>query len=79
MVLSDVGDNARFIQESGAGFLCAPHDTQSIAHAMEKMISLTDEERNAMGHTAKSFAEKKLNPRLFVESYSQVYKKVLNL
>lgn len=79
VVLSNVGDNAKIVGESGAGFLCVPQDTQSIADAMERMITLSEGERTTMRQAARSFAEKYFNSRRFLENYIQVYEKALNL
>jgi len=52
VVLSDVADNAKILEESGSGFLCSPHDATSIANPMERMINLSEAERPAMGQAA---------------------------
>jgi len=75
VVLSDVADNVQIVKESGSGFLCSPHDPTSIANAMERMISLSEGERSAMGQAARRFGEKRFTRERLIESYMQVYQK----
>ena len=78
VVLSNIADNAKIVGESGAGFLCVPHDSQSIANAMERMINLSEGERHTMGRAARRFSENHFTRERLIEGYTQTYQVVCN-
>lgn len=49
------GEAARVINESGSGMVCKSGDATALAGIVRTMVSLTAEEREAMGHSAKQF------------------------
>ena len=66
---SDVCDNSRYVSDGENGFLFDPKDTLSMANALDKMISMKENEYDAFCHCSRQKAEQKLSKERFVESY----------
>ncbi len=66
---SKVCDNSRYVEEGINGFLFNPHDTNSIAMALERMMSLKDAEYQAFSINNRKHAEYLFSKDKFVQSY----------
>jgi len=78
VVLSDVSDHSRIVEEGRTGFLCSPYDTGSIADALQSIIRLPAEQRRAMGKAARRAAEAQFNRKSFIDGYERIYRHLLN-
>ena len=74
MVLSDVSDHRKMVEEGRTGFLCSSHDTESIADALQSIICLPEGSRRAMGELARKAAEEQFNRERFILEYEHVYR-----
>lgn len=72
---SDVCDNGRYVVEGENGFLFNPHDVNSIANAIEKMLSLDKENYYNYCNKSRERAEQLLSEKKFVESYIKLIEK----
>ena len=66
---SDVCDNSRYVVEEENGFLFNPQDSQSIVKALERMITLDENEYKCYCSNSRKRAEKLFAKDRFVESY----------
>ncbi len=73
VVLSDVADNARMVEQGRTGFLCLPDDTCSIADALQSLIHLPAAQRHAMGEAARKAAEEQFHRQQFIDGYERIY------
>ncbi len=69
---SDVCDNSRYVVEGENGFLFDPHDTSSIAAAIEKMLSLEESQYESFCRNSRNRAETMLSKDKFVQSYMKL-------
>ena len=69
IVCSNVCDNSRYVEEGGNGFLFDPKDEESIASAIEKMLSVDDEKYISFCKKSRKRAETMLSKEQFVNSY----------
>lgn len=66
---SDVCDNSRYVVEDENGFLFNPNDSQSIVSALERMITLNENEYIFYCNNSRRRAESLFAKERFVESY----------
>jgi glycosyltransferase involved in cell wall biosynthesis len=78
VVLSDVSDHRKVIDDGRTGFLCSPHDAISIADALHSIIRLSVGQRHTMGELARKAAEEQFNRERFVEAYECIYRALVN-
>jgi glycosyltransferase involved in cell wall biosynthesis len=57
VLMSAVCDAGNLVKEGQNGFLFSPHDPNDIAKAIEKLASLTEAQRHAMGEVSRQMAE----------------------
>ena len=69
IVCSNVCDNSRYVKEDENGFLFNPKDPDSIAIALERMLSLSDVDYQIFCQNSRGRAEKLLSKEKFVEAY----------
>lgn len=69
IICSDVCDNSRYVEEGVNGFLFNPHDSVSMANALERMLTKSDVNYMLFCHNSRERAEKMLSKVKFVESY----------
>ena len=74
VVLSDVSDHRKMVEEGRTGFLCSPHEAGSIANALQSIIHLPEGQRRAMGELARKAAEVQFTRERFIEEYERVYR-----
>lgn len=69
---SKVCDNSCYVVDGENGFLFNPKDITSMAEAVERMLSLTEEDYRKYCRCSREKAEKKLSKERFVESYINI-------
>lgn len=69
VIVSAVCDHPLIIEEGVRGHLCDPLSPESICDAIERFVSLTPEERHAMGRNARRYAEEYLTLERMVNEY----------
>ena len=74
VVLSDVSDHRKMVEEGCTGFLCSPYEAESIANALQYIIRLPEEQRRATGKLARKAAEEQFTRERFIEAYERVYR-----
>lgn len=62
------------VDEGINGFMCEPKDSQSLIQAMEKFISLSEDEMKAMGLASRKKAEKEFDVKLTFTYYENILK-----
>lgn len=68
------GDAADLIARAGAGVLAQPEDPGSIAEAIRKLASLSQEEREEMGRNGRSFYDRELAVGVGVERFRELFR-----
>ncbi|MBQ1937682.1 MAG: glycosyltransferase [Bacteroidales bacterium] len=74
VVCSAVGDNKLYVKDGENGFLCNPSSVKSIAQALEKALSLSEEELQKAGVFSRQMACEHLSPELFIQRYQKLLK-----
>ena len=74
VVLSDVSDHRKMVEEGRTGFLCSPYEAGSIADALQSIIRLPEGQRRAIGKLARKAAEDQFTRERFIEEYERVYR-----
>lgn len=72
IICSNVCDNPIYVKEKLNGFLFNPHSPESIANAIEKAITLSDEEYTQFCHNSRKTAETLLSSNTFLEKYIDI-------
>lgn len=62
------GEGARLIEDSGAGFACAPGDPKALANAILHMYNLTSLQRRQMGEAAKKYFDENFDHDILMSS-----------
>lgn len=55
------GDAANLVEKAGSGISCIPENTGSITSAIEKLVSMTEKERDEMGRRGALFYQQELS------------------
>lgn len=71
-ICSNVSDNALYVQDGRSGFLFDPSDVQSMAGALDRMLSLSFEQRRAMSGYAADLVASKMSKQAFIASYEDL-------
>lgn len=74
VICSDVCDNGRYVKDEVNGYLFNPHDANSIVCAIEKMLSVSDNDYQMFCGKSHQFAEEMFSEDKFVESYIKLIK-----
>lgn len=69
---SSVCDHPNIVQNGINGFLFNPHDSEDMANALEKLITLSSNEIMAMSKANRTYAENALSPKTFVQQYIDI-------
>ena len=72
VVCSCVGDNGWFIKDGVNGFLFAPGSVEEMSKALERFISLSEEERKRMGERNREIALEAFSKEAFINQYLQM-------
>ena len=70
------GDAAELIRTAEAGVFCLPEDSKSIADAVRKMHTMTQDDLAAMGQNGKRFYDKNLSLAVGVKMFETVFASV---
>jgi glycosyltransferase involved in cell wall biosynthesis len=62
----------------GLGYLCKVRDAADLAAKMEQMLSLTLEERQAMGLRGRAKMEREFDEQIVIRKYLAAIEEVLN-
>jgi len=71
---SDVCDNSRYVEDGENGYLFDPLNSDSIVMALERLLTLNDDEYDSYCRRSRERAEKKFSPEIFVNSYIKLIK-----
>lgn len=71
---SNVCDNSRYVRNGENGYLFDPLSPESIADALQSMLSLTDSEYKSYSLRSRQIAEEKLHKNLFCQKYIELIK-----
>jgi len=66
------------VEDGITGFLCNVKDSADLSIKMENMLSLTPEERNAMGKKAREKIIKEYDKQIVINAYLKVIKETIN-
>lgn len=69
VIASNVADNSVMVHDDENGFLFNPKDTEAMASAILKFLSLSNEERQIMGTASRKIAERLFDYSRFVSQY----------
>lgn len=69
---SDVCDNSKYVLEGENGFLFNPKDTESIVNALERLMSLSNEDYTSFCKNSRDSAEQKLSKEVFIKKYIEI-------
>jgi glycosyltransferase involved in cell wall biosynthesis len=69
LIATDVPGCRDVVDESVNGFLCKPHDPASLAHAMERLGSLPEEQRASMGAASRQKVQEQFGEALVIRAY----------
>lgn len=72
ILCSDVCDNSRYVEEGINGSLFNPHDTSTIATAMERLLLLDEADYNTFCKNSRKRAEDMFSKDKFVQSYIEL-------
>lgn len=68
----DVCDNSLIVDDGENGYLFDPYNVDSIANGLEKLLTLSQENRRRMGENAREKALKAFSEKAFVEKYIEL-------
>jgi len=68
VVATDVPGCRNIVEDGFNGFLCEVKSSKSLAHAMLKILEMTDEERSLMGENGRGLVSAKYDEQLVVEA-----------
>ena len=72
VICSDVCDNSIYVNEGKNGFLFNPKSPESIANAINRMISLDDKQFTEFSIHSRKIAEEKLSEKTFLNKYLKI-------
>lgn len=73
VIVSDVCDNSKIMSAGMNGFLFNPHDIDSMADAIRRILfDLSDDERRAFGKNSRTLAMERFSSEIFTEKYSEL-------
>lgn len=72
IILSNVCDAGNLVRDGENGFLCDPDSPESMANIIQRLASLTEQERQKMGLGSRKMAEKLFSERRVVDCYERI-------
>ena len=72
VLMSAVCDAGNLVKEGQNGFLFPPHDPNDMANAIKKFVSLSEEQRLAMGEASRRMAEEYFSLKKVADLYESV-------
>lgn len=73
VIVSNTLDHANLVQDGESGFLFDEHNPADLADKIKTFISLSPEERLAMGQHGRHYAELNLSQNLLVDNYEKLF------
>lgn len=73
VIVSDVLDHARLVQDGESGFLFDLPDPADLAEKIHQFSQLTPDERCEMGNYGRAFAERNLSLNHFIDCYENLF------
>ncbi|MBE3581290.1 MAG: glycosyltransferase [Thermoanaerobacteraceae bacterium] len=77
IVATDVGGNSEIVLHEINGYIVPPRDSEALAAAMLKMMSLSEEERKAMGRAGRAHIEENYSLDHVVDRWEKLYIELL--
>ncbi len=74
LIASNVPGCRDLVQSSVSGYLCRMRDYQDLMEKMDKMLHLSEKERQKMGKKGREFMVEEYNEKLVIEKYLQTVK-----
>lgn len=78
VLVSDVCDHPRLVEDGERGFLFDPDAPASIASAISKLVNLAADDWRRISRNARQFAEDKLDVERMVTQYEALFERVLS-
>lgn len=72
VICSDVSDNSIYVHEEENGFLFDPKSPESIANAIERILSINEKQYIEYSKKSRKIAEDKLSGKTFLKKYEEV-------
>lgn len=69
LIATDVPGCRHIVADGENGYLCEPRSAEALAGAMERMLSLSEEERREMGDRARRRVERDFDEKLVIRAY----------
>jgi len=69
LIATDVPGCRSVVDQGVNGFLCAVHDADSLAMAIERFMALAPEDRRAMGQAGRAKMEREFDQTIVVDAY----------
>jgi glycosyltransferase involved in cell wall biosynthesis len=73
VLVSDVCDNPRIVQEGVMGFKFNPNSPEALSDALHKLTVLSPDEWKEMSQSARAYAEKSLSINLLINKFSTLF------
>ncbi|HTQ40750.1 MAG TPA: glycosyltransferase family 4 protein [Pirellulales bacterium] len=77
VIIGNVLDHPRLIQDGQTGFLFDPHDPRALAEALLRLRNLSAEQAAQMGRAARVFAETHLSTQRFADEYEHLFRRLI--
>lgn len=78
IIVSNVCDHSWLVKEGERGFLFNPESPRSLVNAIEKMLSIENDQWDTFARNARQFAEEHLSLQRMTAQYRTVFRKVLD-
>lgn len=77
VVATNVGGVPELVEDGVSGYIVPPHDPEALAAAMLKIMSLSEDERRAMGRAGRAHIEAKYSLDQVVDRWEKLYQDLL--
>ncbi len=76
-VATDVGDNRAIVLDGQTGFLAPPHQAETLAEAMLRLMALPEPTRRRMGERARAHVQANFDIERVVDQWEDLYQRLL--
>jgi glycosyltransferase involved in cell wall biosynthesis len=77
IITTDAVGCREVVDDGSNGFLCKLRDSGDLAEKMERMLSMTDEQRYEMGQRGREKMEREFDEQIVIQKYSETIKDIL--
>jgi glycosyltransferase involved in cell wall biosynthesis len=77
IITTDIAGCRSLVQEGVNGFLVPPKDGESLAHAMIRMVELSQEVRMEMGKASRALVLERFDQRIIIEDYKKLIQEIV--